>query len=117
MKSGVLFSKEEIVRRATCKFVRNFCPPPTLVPSRQEKRDTEGRQRGGEGGGKADATLEEDEGVGEEKKRNKRWEESGSFLFLALGDLCEPEIARPPRRNETSRGKRVEKAWEREAVG
>lgn len=39
-EARVLSSKEEIVRRATCKFVRNFHPPPALVPSRREKRDT-----------------------------------------------------------------------------
>lgn len=70
-KPGVLSAKEEIVRRATCKFVRNFRPPPALAPSRQEKRDGEREEaRGGGGGGggeeeaEAGATLEEDEEPG-----------------------------------------------------
>lgn len=84
-EAGVLFWKEEIVRRATCKFVRNFRPPPALAPSKQEKQGTvgEGKTR------KADASLEEDEEL--EMEENGR----GCFLFLALGDLCARNRAPP----------------------
>lgn len=89
-EARVFFSKEEIVRRATCKFVRNFHPPPALVPSRREKRDT-GTGRGG----KTDAILEEDEEPEEEEEQEGRWKKAGVFCSWLVA-IYAPEIARPP---------------------
>lgn len=103
-EARVFFSKEEIVRRATCKFVRNFHPPPALVPSRREKRDT-GTDGGREGQNGRDPRRRRR--AGERRGTRRKVEEGGCFLFLARGDLC----ARNRAGNETSRGKRVEGGW------
>jgi len=84
-EAGVFSGKEEIVRRATCKFVRNFRPPLALAPSKQEKQGT-GKGEGGRRGGES---LEEDEELEMEEDRR------GCFLFLALGDLCARNRAPP----------------------
>lgn len=87
-EAGVFSSKEEIVRSATCKFVRNFHPPPILVPSRREKRDT-GTGRGGE----TDATLEENEEPEVKEEQEGRWKKAGVFCSWLVA-IYAPEIAR-----------------------
>jgi len=82
-EAGILSGKEEIVRRATCKFVRKFRPPPALAPSKQEKQGTEEREGGRRGG----ASLEEDEELEEDRR--------GSVFCSWLLAIYVPEIARP----------------------
>lgn len=100
-EAWVFSSKEEIVRRATCKFVRNFHPPPALVPSRREKRDT-GTGRGGKRSRPSKKTKSQ------RRKRNKK-EGGRRRVFSVPGSwrFMRPKSCAPAG-NETSRGKRVE---------
>lgn len=104
-EARVFFAKEEIVRRATCKFVRNFHPPPALVPFRREKRDT-GTGRGGK------RTRSSKKTKSQRKKRRNKEEGGGRRVFSVPGSW---RFMRPKSRalagNETSRGKRVEGGW------
>lgn len=108
MKLGVLSSKEEIVRRATCKFVRNFHPPLALVPSRQEKQDTVGRGRR-----RMRPSRRRRRARGGKGTRDGRRRVFCSWLLA----IYAPEIARPPWKWNVARKKGRKREWRRRGRG